>query len=235
MAEALRPLVFERYDALLRPVTPCRAPRIGQGTMVLDGVEMPVRPNLGIYTQPISFVGLPVRRPRRCFDAGERLPLGVPIIRPALERGRVLALARALEEAGVATGADRGGRIMEAARVASRVLGGAQRGPRTRCAPATGAAARRGSASGASSRSIPNFVGRRRRRCAAAQTPHGRAPRSKCKPAAQIPVRLRASTTAKILYAPVPYLTKGSLTAHRPSEALEKGFSFELVATSRDT
>ena len=27
---------------------------------MLDGVEMPVRPNIGIYTQPISFIGLPV-------------------------------------------------------------------------------------------------------------------------------------------------------------------------------
>ena len=28
--------------------------------MVLDGDEMPVRPNLGLFTQPISFIGLPV-------------------------------------------------------------------------------------------------------------------------------------------------------------------------------
>ena len=27
---------------------------------VIDGVEMPLRPNLGLYTQPISFIGLPV-------------------------------------------------------------------------------------------------------------------------------------------------------------------------------
>jgi len=93
---------FERYDALLAPATPCRAPRIGQGTMVLDGVEMPVRPNLGIYTQPISFVGLPVVA-APLFDAGERLPLGVQIIAPPWREDVCLRLARALEEAGVAT------------------------------------------------------------------------------------------------------------------------------------
>ena len=27
---------------------------------MLDGVELPVRPNIGIFTQPISFIGLPV-------------------------------------------------------------------------------------------------------------------------------------------------------------------------------
>ena len=43
-----------------RPPRPARAPAIGQQTFVLDGVEMPVRPNIGVYTQPISFIGLPV-------------------------------------------------------------------------------------------------------------------------------------------------------------------------------
>ena len=52
--------LFEDVDVILAPATPCAAPRIGQQTFVLDGVEMPVRPNIGIYTQPISFIGLPV-------------------------------------------------------------------------------------------------------------------------------------------------------------------------------
>ena len=52
--------LFERVDAILAPATPCTAPTIGQQTFVLDGQELPVRPNLGIYTQPISFIGLPV-------------------------------------------------------------------------------------------------------------------------------------------------------------------------------
>ena len=52
--------LFKSYDAILAPATPCTAPKIGQQTFLLDGIEMLVRPNLGIYTQPISFIGLPV-------------------------------------------------------------------------------------------------------------------------------------------------------------------------------
>ena len=52
--------LFEEVDAILAPATPCTAPLIGQKTFVLDGVELPLRPNVGIYTQPISFIGLPV-------------------------------------------------------------------------------------------------------------------------------------------------------------------------------
>ena len=60
-------------DVILAPATPCAAPRIGQQTFVLDGQTLPVRPNLGVFTQPISFVGLPVvaapvRARRRAAD-----------------------------------------------------------------------------------------------------------------------------------------------------------------------
>ena len=58
LAEALK--LFKKFDILLAPATPCTAPLIGQKTMILGGKEMPVRPNLGLYTQPISFIGLPV-------------------------------------------------------------------------------------------------------------------------------------------------------------------------------
>ncbi len=52
--------LFKDVDAIIAPATPCTAPLIGQQNFTLDGVEMPVRANLGIYTQPISFIGLPV-------------------------------------------------------------------------------------------------------------------------------------------------------------------------------
>ena len=52
--------LFKHCDAILAPATPCTAPKIGQQTFILEGVELPVRPNIGIYTQPISFIGLPV-------------------------------------------------------------------------------------------------------------------------------------------------------------------------------
>ena len=65
--------LFTDVDAILAPATPCTAPAIGQQTFVLDGIEMPVRANLGIYTQPISFIGLPVVvRAGAAFAAADR-------------------------------------------------------------------------------------------------------------------------------------------------------------------
>src|SRR6266478_2883251 len=52
--------LFKSVDVILAPATPCVAPKLGQVTFVLDGVELPVRANIGIHTQPISFIGLPV-------------------------------------------------------------------------------------------------------------------------------------------------------------------------------
>ena len=53
--EVLR--LFAEVDAILAPATPCTAPVIGQQTFKIGDVELPVRANLGLYTQPISFVG----------------------------------------------------------------------------------------------------------------------------------------------------------------------------------
>jgi aspartyl-tRNA(Asn)/glutamyl-tRNA(Gln) amidotransferase subunit A len=87
-------------DIVLAPATPCRAPRLGQKTMVLDGQEMLVRPNLGLFTQPISFIGLPVATVPVWTD-GERLPIGVQIIAAPWREDLVLRVARALEAQGV--------------------------------------------------------------------------------------------------------------------------------------
>jgi aspartyl-tRNA(Asn)/glutamyl-tRNA(Gln) amidotransferase subunit A len=69
---------FDEFDAMLAPATPCVTPLIGQKTLVLDGREIPLRPNLGIYTQPISFIGLPVVAAP--VPPAEGLPIGVQII-----------------------------------------------------------------------------------------------------------------------------------------------------------
>jgi AtzE family amidohydrolase len=92
--------LFATVDVILAPATPCRAPRIGQQTMVLDGVEMPVRPNLGIFTQPISFIGLPVVTVP-VWTEGEALPIGVQLIAAPWREDIVLRLAHHLEETGV--------------------------------------------------------------------------------------------------------------------------------------
>jgi len=91
--------LFRTVDVILAPATPCSAIRIGQATIVLDGKEVPSRPNLGVFTQPISFIGLPVM----CvpvFEPGS-LPLGVQVIGAPYRETSVLRVARQLEQMGV--------------------------------------------------------------------------------------------------------------------------------------
>jgi AtzE family amidohydrolase len=87
--------LFESYDAILAPATPCVAPLIGQKTFVLDGKEVPLRPNIGVYTQPISFIGLPVVAVPLPTASG--LPIGVQIITAPWREDIALRIARALE------------------------------------------------------------------------------------------------------------------------------------------
>lgn len=82
---------------------------------------------------------------------------------------------------------------------------------------------------------IPNFVGADIAAWHLAQTPEWKAARSiKCNPdPPQIPVRLRALYDGKMLYAPVPYLTRDfPYLRIDPAKLTAKGISFELAATS---
>ncbi len=92
--------LFEDVDILLAPAAPVRAPRLGQRTFTLDGRELPVRPHIGLFTQPISFIGLPVAAVPVWTD-GERLPVGVQVIAPPWREDLALRVARALEREGV--------------------------------------------------------------------------------------------------------------------------------------
>jgi aspartyl-tRNA(Asn)/glutamyl-tRNA(Gln) amidotransferase subunit A len=91
--------LFERVDAILAPATPFVAPLIGQKTMMLNGEETPLRPNIGIYTQPFSFIGLPVAVVPLPTAVG--LPIGVQIIAAPWREDMVLRVARHLEAAGI--------------------------------------------------------------------------------------------------------------------------------------
>ena len=90
---------FRDVDVLLAPATPCAATLIGQETMFLRGREMPVRPNLGLLTQPLSFIGLPIVA-APLADAGA-LPLGMQIIAPAWREDLCLRVSAALEARGL--------------------------------------------------------------------------------------------------------------------------------------
>ncbi|MBD2498024.1 AtzE family amidohydrolase [Nostoc sp. FACHB-280] len=91
--------VFQNVDIILAPTTPIAAPFIGQQTMILNGEEILVRPHLGLFTQPLSFIGLPVLSvPIYHPDA---LPLGVQIIAAPYNEALILQVAAFLESQGV--------------------------------------------------------------------------------------------------------------------------------------
>ena len=99
-ADAMRDL-FREIDLILAPATPFPAPESGTRTVVIDGVTLPMRPNIGIFTQPISFIGLPVVSVP-VWPAGGALPVGVQLIAPAWREDLALRAAHVLETAGVA-------------------------------------------------------------------------------------------------------------------------------------
>ncbi len=94
---AMRAL-FETVDVVLAPATPCTAPLLGQQDFVLGGQTVPVRAHLGLFTQPISFVGLPVAA---VPVAGAGLPIGVQVIAAPWREDVALRVARLLEREGV--------------------------------------------------------------------------------------------------------------------------------------
>lgn len=91
--------LFKSVDVLIAPATPCIAPKLGQVTFKLDGVELPVRANIGIHTQPISFIGLPVVAVPVPL---EPMPIGVQIIAAPWREDIALRVAHTLERMGVA-------------------------------------------------------------------------------------------------------------------------------------
>jgi AtzE family amidohydrolase len=90
---------FRHHDLLLAPATPCAAPLLGQPTIRVGGAEVPTRPNIGVLTQPLSFVGLPiVAVPVR----GATLPIAVQIVAPPWREDLALRAAARIEAEGIA-------------------------------------------------------------------------------------------------------------------------------------
>ena len=92
--------VLGQYDLLLAPATPCAATPLGAERLDLNGRDLPLRPNMGVLTQPISCIGLPV-----CavpvWGAHPALPIGVQLIAAPWREDLVLRAAAVLEAAGV--------------------------------------------------------------------------------------------------------------------------------------
>jgi len=91
--------IFQNVDIILAPTTPCVAPPLGQEKMVIAGEEVLVRPNLGLYTQPLSFIGLPVLSVP--IHLPGYLPLGVQIVAAPYNEALILRVAAVLEAQGV--------------------------------------------------------------------------------------------------------------------------------------
>lgn len=91
--------LFDEVDIILAPATPTTAPQLGQKMMSIAGVEMPVRANLGIFTQPISFIGLPVVAVPIQRPGG--LPIAVQVIARPFNEQAALRVAAWLEKQGI--------------------------------------------------------------------------------------------------------------------------------------
>ncbi|MDB5594942.1 MAG: amidohydrolase, AtzE family protein [Hyphomicrobiales bacterium] len=90
---------FETVDLIIAPSTPCVAPRTGEKLLNFRGREIPLRPNIGVFTQPISCIGLPVAAVPTFSGP---LPIGVQLIAAPWREDLCLRAAYALEHSGVA-------------------------------------------------------------------------------------------------------------------------------------
>ena len=84
---------------VIAPATPCSATLIGAQTMEIDGQLLPIRASMGMLTQPISFLGLPVVTVPLRTANGQ--PIGLQLIAAPFNEQACLRAARALEEMGI--------------------------------------------------------------------------------------------------------------------------------------
>lgn len=94
--------LFEKYDLLIAPATPRCATLIGQQTMRINGADLPVKASMGMLTQPISFLGLPVVTVPLMTASGH--PIGVQLIAPPWREDICLQAAHLLEIQGMLVG-----------------------------------------------------------------------------------------------------------------------------------
>jgi len=77
---------------------------LGQAEIQIGALSLPTRPNLGLLTQPLSFIGLPIAvAPLWIAGPGGNLPIGVQLIAAPWREDLCLRAARALEEQGLAS------------------------------------------------------------------------------------------------------------------------------------
>jgi amidase/aspartyl-tRNA(Asn)/glutamyl-tRNA(Gln) amidotransferase subunit A len=94
---------FEHVDVLLAPATPCVAPLIGTDWLQIGDKRLPARASMGLLTQPVSCIGLPVLSvPLWGMSAAQpHLPIGVQLIAAPWREDHCLRVAAALEARGL--------------------------------------------------------------------------------------------------------------------------------------
>jgi AtzE family amidohydrolase len=95
---------FDGVDVLLAPATPCTAAPIGTEWLEIEGQRLPARASMGLMTQPVSCIGLPVATVPLwgCDPAAPHLPLGVQVIAAPWREDLCLRVAQVLQDAGLA-------------------------------------------------------------------------------------------------------------------------------------
>jgi AtzE family amidohydrolase len=96
--------IFDDCDVLVAPLLPFVAPPIGSAMIEVDGAAVPARPQLGVFTQPFSCIGLPTLAVPLADPsaAGATLPIGVQLVAAPWREDLLFRVAAALQDAGIA-------------------------------------------------------------------------------------------------------------------------------------
>jgi amidase/aspartyl-tRNA(Asn)/glutamyl-tRNA(Gln) amidotransferase subunit A len=94
---------FETVDVLIAPATPCVAPPIGTEWIEIAGQRLPARASMGLLTQPISCIGLPVVSVPLwgLSTSAPHMPIGVQLIAAPWREDLALRVAAELEQRGI--------------------------------------------------------------------------------------------------------------------------------------
>ncbi len=91
--------IFQDVDVLIAPATPMVAPGLEEQTFDFDGATLPLRANIGLFTQPITLVGLPVLAAP--IHRRGQMPTAVQLIGRPNSEAILLRVAWELEQKGV--------------------------------------------------------------------------------------------------------------------------------------
>ena len=94
---------FETVDVVIAPATPCVAPAIGTDWLDIAGQRVPARASMGMLTQPISCIGLPVATVPLwgMRSSAPHMPIGVQLVAAPWREDLVLRVAAHLERIGL--------------------------------------------------------------------------------------------------------------------------------------